>query len=149
MMMHAKQTTSAKPLRPEPKQLSEIGLIGIYEVSKILAKPARLETTLSNVLNLLSSFLDMQHGTIALLDDDDVPEIVVGSVWNEDVASTGLVHLPRKALDQIVATAMPLVVQNAGKHPLYQNADIGEAGEIAGAGQPVSFIGVPIKIEDK
>ena len=44
---------------------------------------------------------------------------------------------------------MPLVVQNAGKHPLYQNADIGDAAEIAGAGQPVSFIGVPIKIEDK
>jgi Nif-specific regulatory protein len=132
----------------EPKQLSEIGRSHLRGL-KILAKPARLETTLSNVLNLLSSFLDMQHGTIALLDDDDVPEIVVGSVWNEDVASTGLVHLPRKALDQIVATAMPLVVQNAGKHPLYQNADIGDGGETAGASQPVSFIGVPIKIEDK
>ena len=89
-MLTLKQSNSAKTPTPkaptsEPKQLSEIALIGIYEVSKILAKPARLETTLSNVLNLLSSFLDMQHGTIVLLDDDDVPGIVVCSAWTEAV----------------------------------------------------------------
>jgi Nif-specific regulatory protein len=138
---------AAAPL--EPKQLNEIALIGIYEVSKILAKPARLETTLSSVLNLLSSFLEMQHGTIVLFDDDDVPDIVVGACWTEEVAAEGHVRLPRKALDQIVATAMPLIVQNASKHPQFANSDIEDLGEIAGKGQPVSFIGVPIKIEDK
>lgn len=140
---------SNKRLAPEPKQLSEIALIGIYEVSKILARPARVEMTLSNVLNLLSSFLDMQHGTVVLLDDEDVPDIVIGTSWTEDVAAAGLVRLPRKALDQVVATAMPLVVQNARGHPLFQNTDIGEASETAGKQLPVSFIGVPIKIDDK
>jgi len=41
-------------------QLSEIALIGVYEISKILTAPTRLETTLANVLNLLSSFLQMR-----------------------------------------------------------------------------------------
>jgi Nif-specific regulatory protein len=132
----------------QPRQLSEVALIGIYEVSKILARPARLETTLSDVLNLLSSFLDMQHGTVALFDDEDVPEVVIGTSWTENVAAEGLVRLPRKALDQIVATAMPLVVQDARGHPLFQNTDIGDIRAGAG-GQPVSFIGVPIKIGDK
>ncbi|MFA6139552.1 MAG: nif-specific transcriptional activator NifA [Hyphomicrobium sp.] len=138
-----------KPPTSEPKQLGEIALIGIYEVSKILAKPARLETTLSNVLNVLSSFLDMQHGTIVLLDDDDVPGIVVGSVWNEDIAYEGLVHPPRKVLDQIIATAMPLVLENAGEHPLFSNANHGGDSATIGDGQPVSFIGVPIKVNDR
>ena len=155
-MVSAERTArdGAKPARSEtrplsePKQNNEIALIGIYEVSKILAKPARLETMLSNVLNLLSSFLEMQHGTIVLFDDDDVPDIVVGACWTEDVAAQGHVRLPRKALDQIVATAMPLIVQNAGKHPHFQNTDIEGAGDDS-KGPPVSFIGVPIKIGEK
>ncbi|MFX9626958.1 GAF domain-containing protein, partial [Acinetobacter baumannii] len=81
--------------------------------------PARLEATLSSVLNLLSSFLDMQHGTILLLDDDDVPDIVIGSCWSGDVAGNAEAELPRKALDQIIATAMPLVVENTAGHALF------------------------------
>lgn len=150
-MVAMKQTNlrTDQPLKSEPRQLSEIALIGIYEVSKILARPARLEMTLSGVLNLLSSFLDMQHGTVMLLDDEDVPDVVIGTSWTEDVAAEGLVRLPRKALDQIVATAMPLVVQNARGHPLFQNTNIGDASESVEEPQPLSFIGVPIKIEDK
>ncbi|MCB1485179.1 MAG: nif-specific transcriptional activator NifA [Hyphomicrobiaceae bacterium] len=121
----------------------EVALSGIYEVSKILAKPARLETTLSNVLNLLSSYLDMRQGTIMLLDDDDVPEIVVGSCWSEDLSHADAASIPRQALDQIIATAMPLIVENAESHPLF-------AAQLAdGSLKHQSFIGVPIKIEDR
>ncbi|WP_072370208.1 nif-specific transcriptional activator NifA [Hyphomicrobium sp. NDB2Meth4] len=146
-MISVKQPTTVMPSAPAPKQLGEVALIGIYEVSKILAKPARLETTLSNVLNLLSSFLDMQHGTIVLLDDDDVPGMVVGTVWTEEVAYEGHQHLPRKVLDQIIATSMPLVLENAGEHPLFHGAS--RETTSTADGQPVSFIGVPIKIEDR
>jgi Nif-specific regulatory protein len=148
-MVPLKQAVGIKPIASQPKQLGEIALIGIYEVSKILAKPARLETTLSGVLNLLSSFMDMQHGTIVLLDDDDVPGMVVGSVWTEEVAYEGLLHPPRKVLDQIIATAMPLVLENASEHPLFKSADEDSSRAAIGSGQPVSFIGVPIKIEDR
>ena len=133
----------------EPKQLDEIALIGIYEVSKILAKPARLETMLSNVLNVLSSFLEMQHGTIVLLDDNDIPEIVVGACWTAEITANGHDRLPRKALDQIAATAMPLIVHNADKHPYFENTDTEDAGGDDDRHSPVSFIGVPIKIEDR
>jgi len=136
---------SAAPVPPRPRPLTEIALSGVYEISKILAKPARLETTLSNVLNLLSSFLDMQLGTIMLLDDEDVPDIVVGTCWSESLTADSAPHLPRAALDQIVATAMPLIVQNVASHPHFQGlrpARNSEDGAIA-------FIGVPIKIGDK
>lgn len=140
-----RDTSTSAAMKPPllPRQLAEVSLSGVYEISKILAQPARLETTLSNVLNLLSSFLDMQHGTILLLDDDHVPEIVVGAYWTEAMAKMEGTQLPRAALDQIIATAMPLVVQNTADHPLFENAEL-----VAGS-DCIAFIGVPIKIEQR
>lgn len=119
----------------------EVALSGIYEVSKILAQPARLETTLSNVLNLLSSYLDMRQGTIMLLDDDGVPDIVVGNCWSDELSRADTASIPRKALDQIIATAMPLIVENAAAHPFFSSPSATRAH------LHQSFIGVPIKIE--
>ena len=58
-------------------------LMGIYEISKLLARPARLEMALSGVINLLASFLDMNNGLIALLDEEDRTSMVVGAGWSE------------------------------------------------------------------
>jgi Nif-specific regulatory protein len=63
----------------EPAALSDIALTGVYEISKILTSPARLEVTLANVLNLLSSFMQMRDGAISLLDDDSLPQMTVGT----------------------------------------------------------------------
>lgn len=135
---------SASPARPNPPvHLSEIALTGIYEISKILNAANRLETTLSNVLNVLSSFLQMRHGVIALLADDDIAEITVGIGWNEGADDRYRSRLPEKVIDQIVATAVPLVVENVAAHPLFaaEAASLGAADDIR-----VSFIGVPIRI---
>src|SRR4029079_16316650 len=107
--------------------------IGVYEITKMLVAPNRLETTLSNVLNLLSSFLDMRNGTIVLLDDDDIPDIVVGSCWTERSSEFQRDGLPQKALDQIVATAMPLVVHNTASHPLFADGALqaGSPGKVS------------------
>ena len=128
-----------------PRLLTEVALSGVYENTKILAQPARLESTLSIVLNLLSSFLDMQHGTILLLDDEDIPDIVVGTCWSEAMTADSAPNLPRAALDQIVATAMPLIVQNIAKHAHF--ADSRPRAELGD--EAIAFIGVPIKIGGK
>ncbi len=52
-----------------------ISLSGIYEISKVLAEPSRLELTLANVINILSSFLKMRRGAIIVLDGEGLPEI--------------------------------------------------------------------------
>jgi len=126
--------------------LSEIALTGIYEISKILNAPNRLETTLSSVLNVLSSFLQMRHGVISLLADDDVPDITVGIGWNEGTDERYRARLPETAIGQIVATAVPLVVEDVATHPLFTTDAIalGAADDIR-----VSFIGVPIRIGSK
>jgi Nif-specific regulatory protein len=135
---------SANYSNAPPIPLSEIALTGIYEVSKILNGPARIETTLSNVLNVLSSFMQMRHGVISLLADDGIPDITVGAGWNEGSDSRYRERLPLKAIGQIVATAVPLVAENVAMHPLFTAADV--AAFDAQDGAKVSFIGVPIRV---
>ncbi|ASG20327.1 nif-specific transcriptional activator NifA [Nitrospirillum viridazoti] len=124
---------------------AEIALHGVYEISKILAVPTRLETTLSNVLALLSSFLEMHHGIIALLGDDGSPQVVVGLGWTEKNAKSHFDRLPERAIGQIVTTQMPVVVENVADNPLFDDWSAVEWG----AGSRVSFIGVPIKERDR
>ena len=52
--------------------------------------------------------------------------------------------MPKKAIGQVIATAMPFVVPNVAAHPLFEPADIAALG--AENGTTVSFIGVPIRI---
>ncbi|KAA5602053.1 nif-specific transcriptional activator NifA [Blastochloris sulfoviridis] len=127
---------------------SEIALTGVYEISKILASPNRLETTLSNVMGLLWSFMQMRHGIISLLADDGVPDIVVGAGWSEGSDARYRARLPELAVGQIIATGVPLVAQNIAGHPLFSEADIAamQGGDDAST---VSFIGVPIRIGAK
>ena len=127
--------------------LNEIALTGIFEISKILTAPTRLETTLANVVNLLQSFLQMRHGVVALLADDGIPDLAVGAGWSEGSDERYRGRLPQKAVDQIVATAMPLVAENIATHPAFSAADVQTLG--ASDATRVSFIGVPIRSDAK
>src|SRR5208282_6252574 len=89
------------------------------------------------------SFMQMRHGVIALLEDDDTPEITVDAGWSEDSAGRYCDRMPKKAIDQIVATAMPLVVQNIAGHPLFDTAYV--AALKTEDNSTISFIGVPIR----
>lgn len=131
------------PLAHRSSFRAETALIGVYEVSKLLASPNRLEFTLAGVLALLSSFLDMHHGLIALLGPSDDFEMVVGSGWSEANAKRYFARLPERAIGQIVATKMPLVVANVATDPLFVGVDLSGWGAADGA--PFSLIGVPIK----
>jgi len=149
-VMHATAPVLERPEtdRPVPVvPLSEIALTGIFEISKILTSPSRLEVTLANVVNLLQSFLQMRHGVVSLLADDGIPDITVGAGWSEGSDERYRMRLPQKAIDQIVATAMPLVAENIATHPAFGVADMDVLG--ASDGTRVSFIGVPIRIDDK
>ncbi len=121
-------------------------LVGIYEISKVLTRPARLEMALSGVINLLASFLDMNNGLIALLDEEGRTTTVVGAGWSEATARDHFERLPEQAVGQIVVSGMPLVVRNIAESPLF--TDWSELSEDAFL-TPRSFVGVPIKGENR
>jgi len=125
---------------------ADIALRGIYEISKILTVPGRLENTLANVLTLLSSFLDMRHGIVALLDEAGDPRSVVGMGWSEEQAHRWFGRLPERAVGQVIATKMPVVVHNMANSALFAGW---EREEPLTADARVSFIGVPIKDRER
>jgi Nif-specific regulatory protein len=142
--------------QPTPHELVEpasarthAALMGIYEISKVLTRPARLETALSRVVNLLDSFLDMSHGLIALLDEEDRATTVVGAGLDEARAREHFERLPEQAIGQIVVSAMPLVVRDLDESPLFAEWTQLRRREsnVEGSGVPRSFVGVPIKGE--
>ncbi|MCP1835271.1 Nif-specific regulatory protein [Bradyrhizobium sp. USDA 4532] len=141
----ASQVEPERELSVEP--LRESALTGIFEISKILNAPCRLEVTLANVLDLLQSFVQMRHGIVSLFDDDGTPDITVGAGWSEGSDERYRMRLPRMAIDQIVAADRPLVAENVAAEPAFSAADL----EVLGASDstPVSFIGVPIRIDPK
>jgi Nif-specific regulatory protein len=118
---------------------SEIALYGIYEISKILSAPARLEVTLANVAHILSAFLAMRRGTIVVLDDAGDPEIVATGGGGPAAAA----RPPQRVIDRLVATATPVVVSDIASDPLFA----GETVHADPSGARVSFIAVPIKVE--
>ncbi len=119
-----------------------MALYGVYEISKLLSEPGRLEVTLAKVVSLLSNFLDMRHGLIALLGDGGHAEIVVGSGWSDANAKRYFERLPERAIGQIVVTQMPLVVVDMKQAALFHGWDFSD--DIATT-DPVAFVGVPIK----
>ncbi|PPJ49287.1 nif-specific transcriptional activator NifA [Rhizobium sp. KAs_5_22] len=111
-----------------------VSLSGIYEISKVLAEPARLEITLANVVNILSSFLQMRHGALIVLDDGGLPEIVATAGYFHKPGEDHFMPIPQTVIDQIVATGTPLVVPDTSRSHLFPGSEPG-----------VCFIGVPVK----
>lgn len=132
--------------RPEPSPQSisraHSALTGMYEISKALTRPARLEMALSTVINLLGSFMEMNNGLIALLDERGETTTVVGAGWSEATAKEYFERLPEQAVGQIVVSGMPLIVRNIAESPLFTDWD--ESGA-----EPIAFVGVPIKGESR
>lgn len=144
-MNHSYVEHIARPKESEPSsdaalrsgRRANISLSGIYEISKILAEPARLEITLANVVNILSSFLQMRQGAILVLDEAGLPEIIATAGYSHPPGEDHFMPVPQAVIDQIVATATPLVVQDIRRSSLFTEADHAVSG--------VCFIGVPVK----
>ncbi|WLA66631.1 nif-specific transcriptional activator NifA [Bradyrhizobium diazoefficiens] len=151
LMLHIPSSSERPASQPEPERAPpgepshESALAGIFEISKILNAPGRLEVTLANVLGLLQSFVQMRHGLVSLFNDDGVPELTVGAGWSEGTDERYRTCVPQKAIHEIVATGRSLMVENVAAETAFSAAD----REVLGASDsiPVAFIGVPIRVD--
>jgi Nif-specific regulatory protein len=144
-LIESESSTRANAIEPASVR-THAALMGIYEISKVLTRPARLETALAGVVNLLHSFMDMSGGLIALLDEEDRAATVVGAGWSEAEAREHFEGLPEQAVGQIVVSGMPLVVRDVARSPLFAEWSELKAEDAEAAR---SFVGVPIKGEKR
>ncbi|RWN50902.1 nif-specific transcriptional activator NifA [Mesorhizobium sp.] len=125
---------------------ADLRVRGIYEISKALTAPARLEITLANVANILPSFVQMRHGAIVVLDAEGDPEIAA-SAGDADTARSGTHPIvPRAVIEHIVATGTKLMIPDVSTSELFQ-AD--PETYHSGNSLPIAFIGIPVKAEHK
>lgn len=136
------QTDSIEGALSSPSRNADVALLGIYEISKVLTAPMSLDAALHGVANLLSNFLDMSHGLIALLAPDGTPDLVVGSHCDTVRARAQFDKLPEQAIGRIVVTQMPVIIEDVKQDPLFAGWCVEAADSDAAC---VSFVGVPIK----
>ncbi|MET3913135.1 Nif-specific regulatory protein [Bradyrhizobium sp. S3.3.6] len=125
----------------------EKSLSTILEIAHTLTGLSRLEAKLESVIERLQSLVQMRRGIVCLFGHDGVPQIIVGGGRNEGRDSRCGVRLPQGAIDQIVASGQPLIVENVALHSAFSSSDV-EMLDAAGNTR-VAFIGVPIDVDEK
>ena len=132
-------------MRFDHARANALALNGIYEASKILSSSLNLESTVRDVLNLLSSYMQMRRGIVALKENGGHPVVIAAAGMSPLAVQRGEASLPRAVADAILTSNMPYVVADMVNDPLF--AGSGPSGK--GAKRPIAFIGVPIKSTDK
>ncbi|MDK9720538.1 MAG: nif-specific transcriptional activator NifA [Rhodospirillales bacterium] len=130
----------------DPKNAATLSLISLYEISKLLNGSLNLEKTLREVLNLLSSYLQMRRGLISLVGDGGRLEIIAAAGMSNEAARQGKMRPVQGLAARLLSGGMPIVIPNLKDEP-----------ELAGSDQhddslddeKVAFIGVPIKTTEK
>jgi len=125
---------------------SALPLIGIYEISKILGATLDLDKALRDVLNILSSYLNMRHGAVALNDEAGRPLLAAVTGMSLQAARSGALKYPYAAAERVISTGVPLVVPDAVDEPLLAEY---VAHNEALEDERISFFCVPIKTTEK
>lgn len=120
-----------------------VELVTIYEVSKILSSSLDLNKTLSSVLNLLASHLQMQRGMVALREEDDHLQVVAANGISKEEMSRGRFKVGEGVMGMILKNGVPVVVPDIDKEPLFLHRTGARARVENGV---ISFIGVPIRV---
>jgi Nif-specific regulatory protein len=129
---------------PDNRNSSSLSLISIYEISKILSSSLNLEKTLREVVNLLSSYLEMRRGMITLVGETGQLDVVAAAgMTPETLRKEGTKAVP-SLVGRVVANGMPMVVPNMAEEPSIAEGDLATLDD-----EVVAFIGVPIKSADK
>ncbi|MBK8176362.1 MAG: nif-specific transcriptional activator NifA [Rhodospirillales bacterium] len=121
---------------------ASLSLLSMYEISKILTASASLEASLRAVLNLMSSYMEMRRGVVAILAEDGSLDVVAAACLAPSAIESGVADLPEAVAARILSGQMPFVTENVADHPLLVDY-IGPSGALDD--ERVSFIGVPIK----
>ncbi|WP_029009531.1 nif-specific transcriptional activator NifA [Azospirillum halopraeferens] len=122
---------------------SNLELMAIYEVSKVLGSSLDLQQTLREVLRVLAYQLQMHRGRVWLLGDDQVLRLVAVNGAPVDEARQVELREGEGIIGRILKTGMPAVVPNLAEEPLFLNRTGGrdDLDEVV-----ASLVGVPIKV---
>jgi Nif-specific regulatory protein len=118
-------------------------LSALLEVSKVLNSSFELEKNLSRTMRVLGEFLEMERGSVFLLDQNSRElKIVAAHGLTKEQIERGKYRIGEGIVGRVIEKGTPLVIPNVGEEPLFLNktgARIGKGG--------ISFLCVPISFK--
>jgi Nif-specific regulatory protein len=122
-----------------------VEITALYEISKLLGSSLNLRANLRGVMKVLSEYLDMKRGTVALRRNNEV-SIVAAHGMSEEEIKRGRYRLGEGIIGRVAKHGAPIVIPNIGDEPLFLNK--------TGARQMikkenVAFLCVPVKFKDE
>ena len=119
-----------------------VGLVTIYEISKVLGSSLDLSKTMREVMNILATHLEIWRGMLVLAEDGDVLRLAAATGLSVEEYERGRYHSDEGVIGAVYRSGHPVVVSDVAREPLY----LDRTGAIDAAdGAHVAFIGVPVK----
>jgi Nif-specific regulatory protein len=118
-------------------------LSALLEVSKVLNSSFDLERNLSRTMHVLGDFLEMERGSVFLLDHHTKElRIVAAHGLTKDQIEKGKYKIGEGIVGRVLEKGFPLVIPDVGEEPLFLNKT---GSRIKRSG--ISFLCVPIKFK--
>jgi len=127
------------------KDNKTIELTALYEISKLLGSSLNLKSNLRGVMRVLSEYLDMNRGTVALLSNKELSIISAHGMTEEEIKK-GRYKLGEGIIGRVAKLGSPIVIPNIGDEPLFLNKT-GARKTIRK--ENVAFLCVPIKFKNE
>jgi Nif-specific regulatory protein len=119
-------------------------LTALYEVARLVASSLHLEETLASILRALAEHLEMERGTLTLLDPETGQLAVRASHGlTRTEMKRGLYKVGEGITGRVFASGAPFVVPDITKEPLFLDRT-GSRRDTAK--ENISFIGVPVGV---
>lgn len=127
------------------KTSKTIELSALYEISKLLGSSFDLKSNLRGVLRVLSEYLDMNRGTVALRSNTEVSIVAAHGMSGEEM-KRGRYQLGEGIIGRVAKLGSPIVIPNIGDEPLFLNKT-GARKTIRK--ENIAFLCVPIKFKSE
>ncbi len=118
-------------------------LSALFKVSRVLNSSFELEKNLSKTMRVLGEFLEMERGSVFLLDRASGElKIVAAHGLTREQIERGKYRIGEGIVGRVIGKGTPMVIPNVGDEPLFLNktgSRIGKSG--------ISFLCVPISFK--
>jgi Nif-specific regulatory protein len=125
---------------------SNLSLVALYEISKMLSASLDLERTLLDVLNLLATCLPFRRGTVAVRDCEGRLTVLAAAGLSPLAVRNGAAQLPLAVAQGVISSEMPFVIQDVTEEPLVADrVHLFELDE----DERVALMGIPLRTKGK
>jgi Nif-specific regulatory protein len=122
-----------------------IELTALYEISRILGSSLNLKSNLRGVMRVLSEYLDLNRGTVALRRGGEVNIVSAFGMTTEEI-KRGRYKLGEGIIGRVAKHGAPIVIPNVGDEPLFLNKT-GSRKKVKK--ENIAFLCVPIKFKNE